>query len=683
MGPSLRFAVTIAVLVPAAVLAAGPQFGSAGTAECLSAAECADRLAVAPVYRQFQAEAGEIHQLKLRFVDAVRLFAEAQAGTFGDEGPALEAAVESMRAALAAWDARVQRLAAAVTRERDAEPHVTLAGVYLDRHRIDDAIRELTLADARQAGRGDVQAMLALAYGLAQRPADAQRALRTVVPLAPDDPQWSYLSAQRARELRRPEDAVKAIREFTRAVVRLAGGRAPARPGRFERIDLLREVAGVAPIFAQRRYAAGFSLLEAGEYSAAVNGFAGAVAGDPLLRDDSDASRAVREAAAALRSGDLRGMALIERLAAEHPNASEIHRLLGAAAWVAGDTNRSIEALRLAARNRPDDERARLTLAFVLDAAGRPSEVERELRGLADLFPESGKVHYLLAQLQEKQSRLSDAARSLEASVARRPIVGREALFQRLGSVLTRQADLDGAIEAFSRRVAAAPNSGDAHRHLGDVLFLRGHDDEALGEFAAAVWLDPADARAHTGTGQVYLRTQDYAAAVAALQRALALTGAPKEARYALAIALTREGRVDEGRREMERFQQMQAAENEAGQRQFQAEASRRAGMQLLREGQLPRAVSSLTEAAALSPDSAPVRRDLGLVLLRAGRVPEAIEQLAEAQRLEPSEDGYGYLAEAYAAAGDVEAGREQLLARERAARTRRLAKLRDVDLTP
>ena len=105
--------------------------------------------------------------------------------------------------------------------------------------------------------------------------------------------------------------------------------------------------------------------------------------------------------------------------------------------------------------------------------------------------------------------------------------------------------------------------------------------------------------------------------------------------------------------------------------------------MQRLREGQLPGAVSSLTEAAALSPDSAPVRRDLGLVLLRAGRVREAIEQLAAAQRLEPSEDGYGYLAEAYAAAGDVEAGREQVLARERVARTRRLAKLRDVDLTP
>ena len=99
----------------------------------------------------------------------------------------------------------------------------------------------------------------------------------------------------------------------------------------------------------------------------------------------------------------------------------------------------------------------------------------------------SGRVHHELAQLYERQSLLPQAAKSYHDSEAFGPIVGRDEFFRALGALLVNQADFDGAVAVYTQRIEANPNSGEAHRQLGEIYFLQGRDEQALVEFLAAV----------------------------------------------------------------------------------------------------------------------------------------------------------------------------------------------------
>jgi tetratricopeptide (TPR) repeat protein len=221
-----------------------------------------------------------------------------------------------------------------------------------------------------------------------------------------------------------------------------------------------------------------------------------------------------------------------------------------------------------------------------------------------------------------------------------------------MARLLVEQADFEGAVDAYARRIDVNPNSAEAHRQLGEIFVLLGRHDEALAEFAIAVWLDPGDARALAAAGQVHVRLLQYEEAVAALQPALAADPSLLEARYALGTALLRSGKAADGRRELELFERRQAEITSAGQLAFRLDALRRDATRALAAGDGARAVELFTEAAAIEPDSGRSHRDLGLALLREGRLADAAARLEEAARREPLPETYRHLADAYVAAG-------------------------------
>jgi tetratricopeptide (TPR) repeat protein len=269
-------------------------------------------------------------------------------------------------------------------------------------------------------------------------------------------------------------------------------------------------------------------------------------------------------------------------------------------------------------------------------------------------------VHHELALLYERQSLLPQAAKSFHDSEAFGPIVGRDAFYRALGAMLVNQADFDGAVGAYMRRIEANPNSGEAHRQLGEIYFLQGRDEQALVEFLAATWLEPRDAKAYAAAGQVHARLLKYGDAAVALARALSLDPSLREARYALGTSLMRLGKTEEAKRALDMFQRQQADAEAAGQRAFQLDALRREASRSLLAGAFDQALAAYVEALKLEPDSARSRRDLGLALLRSKRPQEAIEQLEAAQRLEQTAEGFMYLADAYAATGNREEAARQ-----------------------
>jgi len=653
------------------------------TAECPTQECAATTRAAAPASSRIWAQASSIHNLKLEFVDALQRFTRAQAGTFGDEGSDLLAGVASMRDALERWDRAVAQFQADATRAGfAADVRVALATVLLDRHRIEDALRELRTAEREDDSRADIYTLQALAYGASDKPAEAARALRRALALNPDNPAALYTLAQQLARQQQPAEATRALRDFQRAVGRRDG---PSRSARadsapFERVDLLRQVAGVAPIFPQARYADGFAALRTGDYTTAVSRFTAASASDPIAAGDEAVRAPVVRAAAMIRAGQIAAaLQQLQGLVGDTPDRAEVHRLMGLAFWLDDQSGRSIEHLRTAIRLAPGEERARGTLADVLAGDRRLAEAERELTQAIESGMRSGRIHYQLAQLYERQSLLPQSVTRYRDTEAFGPIVGRDEFYRALGSLLVNQADFDGAVAAYARRIEANPNSAEAHRQLGEIYFLQGRDEEALTEFMAATWLDSRDSKAYAAAGQVQARMLKYSEATSSIQRAVSLDASLKEARYALGTSLMRLGKTEDAKRELEIVQRQQAEAEAIGQRAFQLDALRREGSRSLLAGSVDRAIESYQAALTLEPDSARSHRDLGLAFLRAGRPQEAIAQLDAAQRLEQTAEGFAYLADAHAAAGDRDASARQRALSQQLARQAKLDRIREL----
>ena len=667
--------VALLILVASAVLSAQEPSAECPTSSCAEPSRAAS-----PAVAQLWREAASIHHIKLQFVDAFQRFVRAQAGTCGDEGDDLTRAIASMRESLSQWDQSIAQLKIRVQRiPRDADAHVALATVWLDRHRPDAALEELRAAEPTAADRPDVQRLRALALAALDRPPDAAAAFGRASALEPDNAATRYLRARYGAHVTHSEPTMDAWRDVVRALQRarmnMRGEVAAVAP--FERVGLLRQSSGVAPIFLQSRYSAAMPAIQTGDYATAVAKLAEGAMADPIVASPAAVRARVAEAAAMLKGGRIES-ALEQLLAVsdQWPDQPEIHRLLGLVYRIDEQQGKSIDHLRKAMSLAPGDERARVMLIDVLIDERRLSEAERELK---DASPSSGQIAYRRSQLYQRQSLLPQALAALEESERFGPVIGADYFYQSWAGVLVNQADFDGAISIHRRRIDANPNSAEAHRQLGEILILQGRDDEALAELLVAAWLDPKDARAHAAAGQVYARMTRYADAVDALARALALDPRLREARYTLGTMLIRVGRADEGKAQLETFGAQQRDAEAQGQREFEIDALRRQASARAREGDLAAAIEGFERAAILDPQSSRSHRDLGVALLRAKRVAEAIDHLRRAQQLDETAEGFAQLADAYAAAGIADESARMRAAYTESIRRARLERIRDL----
>ena len=236
---------------------------------------------------------------------------------------------------------------------------------------------------------------------------------------------------------------------------------------------------------------------------------------------------------------------------------SEARRVQGLVHWAESEFDKSLEQLEAAIRMNPADERSRLALSRVLSAAGRDADAQRALQDTIRAIPASGRSHWWLATSYEHSNRFADARREYEEA-ASMAVAGRSHLLGAVGRLASGAADGAGAVEAFSRAAADDPANPAWHRLLAGALVLEDRPDEALVEFAAALRLDPRDAGAHFGVGQIYLNAGRNAEAVDPLRRATELNADSIEAEYALATALTRLGNDRDAARHFEHVEQVQ-----------------------------------------------------------------------------------------------------------------------------
>jgi tetratricopeptide (TPR) repeat protein len=331
----------------------------------------------------------------------------------------------------------------------------------------------------------------------------------------------------------------------------------------------------------------------------------------------------------------------------------------------------AIDALKKAVALNTGDERARLALADALVRLERFDEAEQSLRETATRLPESGRAHYALARLFQRQGKQPEAIKEFQAALTFKPLVGLNGIFQTMGALSAARQNFDAALDAYSQRVEIQPNAADAHQELGDTYARVSRTDEALAEFAVALVIDPNRASTYASLSQIYLRQGQYDAAVTAARRSLDIDPAQQQTHYALGTALMRLGRAEEGEKELKEFERLQqeAAANRA--RDLELGALRREAELSSASGDHPKAVAALRRALALAPADPIAHLNLGIALTRAGQPAEAVEQLTAAVSLNGPPNAHEHLAFAYAALGKTDDVRRELEIYEQLKRNR------------
>ncbi len=652
----MRCGAFCSVLLSAAVAAQAPEV-------------CADNCGA--TQEHVAAAAARIDQDRNQFVAAVGQLIQAVPGRDVGGPSRVAASVDGMARALERWDQslRTYRTVVLDAAGQSADARVALSGAYLERGRGQEALKEARVASALDPARPDAFILQGLAHDLAKRPLDAAQAFAKAAKISPGSAAATYGLAQRLIAASDEAGATAALRQFDAG--QSIDARRPPTPARapsapFVRAGLLRQTAGVAPLFPPAPYARGFALLADGALDQAIVELRASAASERRRVRDLGGDPNVRLAMTALGEADLRSVIdQLELVAKRWPDRAEPRQMLGLTYEADEQYGRSIEHLTAAVELNAADELGYSALADVLVLAGRPDEAERVLRRAFGTLPVSGGgLHYQLALLYQSTGRKGDAIRELEQAATFPPVVGQDHLYDLLGVLYTSDADLEGALGAYRRRVRVNPNNSDAHRKLAQIYLEQSRHEEAWAEFGAALLLDPANAEAWAGRAQVRLRLGDYAGAVNGARRALALNRAHAAAQYTLGTSLLRLGQVEEGTVALEEFRRLQTAAQAAADREWELKLLRQAAQNRLDAGDPDAAAASLQQVVARQPDVAANHITLGLVLQRAGRHAAAIDAYRQALAISAEADVHGHLAAAYAALGrEAERQAEQALA--------------------
>lgn len=385
-------------------------------------------------------------------------------------------------------------------------------------------------SDAARWGR------LAMAYEANGLLVEAAAAYSIALGLDDREPRWPY---HRARLLARRGDMTGALADLDRVIAQ-------------------------APAYAPARWHQGFWRLDLGDTDRALESFRAAIQAGP---DDPAGAVGVARVHLARRE-DAEAVAELERLLERAPGNRYALQLLGTAYQRLG---------------REDEAR----FALSVGAAGQPSwsdpwadEVAAYRRGFAAMLKEATRLGLdrqfdqaitLLEQLRRQRpddvaltvylgGMYASAFRLAEAESLLTPILQADPrqfdALMHLASGYLFTGALDTAAVYADRAIAVRPDSADASKLRGVVLWRSGRDREAMTAFASATAADPRDAMPHLWMGMILGQEGRYLDAERRFEAALERNPLLGDALLGIADTSAATGRFDNARRFLERAEQ-------------------------------------------------------------------------------------------------------------------------------
>jgi predicted Zn-dependent protease len=178
------------------------------------------------------------------------------------------------------------------------------------------------------------------------------------------------------------------------------------------------------------------------------------------------------------------------------------------------------DALVAALRLTPETEADTLLAAQIADAAGNSNLAEEAYRKVLKEDPSSSAATAGLAHLYIAAKRYTDAQPLVEAALRRDP--DDPALNAQLAAILSGQGKQDEALARLRKLHQLEPTSQPVTGMLADAEFQAGNLDQADALFVQLLAGEPSDASLLDAHGQVLIRQQRYAEALAAFHKAAA-----------------------------------------------------------------------------------------------------------------------------------------------------------------
>jgi tetratricopeptide (TPR) repeat protein len=184
----------------------------------------------------------------------------------------------------------------------------------------------------------------------------------------------------------------------------------------------------------------------------------------------------------------------------------------------------------------------------------------KAVRAFAQLFgvaTNSATAHLATARMMMHQDMATEAAVQAKLALDVDPKIA--GAYFLLGEVDISQANIEGAIADLKKEIEINPTFAMAHYRLGDAYTREERFDEAQGPLERSIWLNPNYSGPYILLGKVYLKRKELANAEGVLRHALLLDPQNPTAHYVLGQALLQDGKVEDGKKELSRWQELKS----------------------------------------------------------------------------------------------------------------------------
>jgi Flp pilus assembly protein TadD len=335
---------------------------------------------------------------------------------------------------------------------------------------------------------------------------------------------------------------------------------------------------------------------------------------------------------------ELAGRTLVEAIN-ENPKDGSAYLLLGE---MLNDDNRSGEALDPLTRAvglLPASAEAHNALGEAFSNLNSLAAARAEFEKALQLAPQMPLAHLNLGMILAETEELHGAAEHLDYAIAKLGATpdGARAHYLR-AKVYTDLSQVERASSELRLAVKIAPEFAEAWSDLGEARKTLLDDPGALAAFERAAALSPSDPVALSRFGNELLEQGQIKRAIAKLDKAQSLNPKDQTILNGLLAALRTDGQTARARDVKAQLVEVLRERDQGTQNEMTAIRLNEEGMKLEKSGDRPGALDKYQQGLQLDPENVDIRVSFAKALIGAGRWKEGLAQLGEAMQRRPGD---------------------------------------------